>query len=212
MAAPITHIVISDVLKQSCLSTYSNNWKSFILGTSFPDIRYLGVIDRAKTHLPVTSLKDVTQERSAFSAGMKFHNLVDLKREEFVVTKDLYRFLPNDHLLHSSVKFYEDSILVKKFNRGSYVSIFDSIDLSDLNLDVSKIDIDRWYSLVRDYISISPERYLESLQLFVSTVVPEEKVATYLSGLARNFSIMKENKKFERYVDELIGEADSIFS
>ncbi|HPR92239.1 MAG TPA: hypothetical protein PLR64_03240, partial [Candidatus Dojkabacteria bacterium] len=48
MAAPITHIVLSEkVLKKFFPRTEK---KKFLIGTSLPDIRYLGVVDRNATH------------------------------------------------------------------------------------------------------------------------------------------------------------------
>lgn len=44
MAAPLTHLVLAERIFQKHFS--DQHRKVFLQGTSFPDIRYLGVIDR----------------------------------------------------------------------------------------------------------------------------------------------------------------------
>ena len=55
MAAPITHIVLASKVYDQFFSNFSK--KDFLIGTSFPDIRYLKVIDRNTTHFNGLSFK-----------------------------------------------------------------------------------------------------------------------------------------------------------
>lgn len=54
MAAPITHVALTEKIFNNIFHNYDK--KEFIIGTSFPDIRYLGTIDREKTRLSVNNL------------------------------------------------------------------------------------------------------------------------------------------------------------
>ena len=50
MAAPIAHIFCALFLLNNNIIDV-DNIQEFIIGTSFPDIRYLGVIERDTTHV-----------------------------------------------------------------------------------------------------------------------------------------------------------------
>lgn len=72
MAAPITHIVLADKVWAQFLSSFNKN--DFFIGTSFPDIRYLKVINREKTHFKNQSINDIKSDDSII-AGIKFHSI-----------------------------------------------------------------------------------------------------------------------------------------
>jgi hypothetical protein len=78
MAAPIMHIVLA--IKVLALLPATIDKAAFIVGTSFPDIRYRAHIDRDVTHIEPVSWKMVAEEQNSFRAGMLFHNLVDILR------------------------------------------------------------------------------------------------------------------------------------
>ena len=86
MAAPITHIALTEKIFNNIFHNYDK--KEFIIGTSFPDIRYLGTIDREKTHLSVNNLENIN-DKSSFISGMKFHALVDKVREDFLLSRNI---------------------------------------------------------------------------------------------------------------------------
>lgn len=65
--------------------------EAFLVGTLFPDIRYITHFPREKTHFNVNSLKEVGETSSPFDAGMKFHAWVDRVREEFVISSGIYK-------------------------------------------------------------------------------------------------------------------------
>ena len=61
MAAPITHIVLTNKIFNKY---FSNKEKGdFFIGASFPDIRYLKVIKREKTHFNNITLNEIKLER-----------------------------------------------------------------------------------------------------------------------------------------------------
>ena len=80
MAGPIGHIVLALSLLNGPLA--DKDRAAFMLGTTFPDIRYLGVIERGKTHNNHATWQNVQTESSSFKAGMDFHALVDRGREQ----------------------------------------------------------------------------------------------------------------------------------
>lgn len=88
---PITHIVLTEKIYNECFS--NRNRKLFYIGTFFPDIRYLKVVERDRTHFDNIRLSDLRLE-SDFNIGLKFHSILDKVREEFVVNNNIYSYCP----------------------------------------------------------------------------------------------------------------------
>jgi hypothetical protein len=101
MAAPIAHIFLAVQILVGPFKVMSHE-KEFIIGTSFPDIRYLKVIERAETHFENVTLNDIKKETNSFKAGMLFHSFVDQKREEYMVVHRVCQLpCPKGHSLGS---------------------------------------------------------------------------------------------------------------
>lgn len=90
MPAPLMHIALALIALAGPFSRFDK--KNFIVGTSFPDIRYPAGIPRNQTHArPVLwNQKNLT----AFQAGYLFHSWVDLLFEEYTNETGLMRRLP----------------------------------------------------------------------------------------------------------------------
>src|SRR5438552_12343909 len=123
MAAPIAHIFLALEMLTGPFSGLFNE-REFIIGTSFPDIRYLNVIDREKTHLSHVTLEEILQEPDSFKAGMLFHSFVDEQREKYIVAHGFYGELPSFIFITQVLKFAEDIILKHYFTIAPYVSYF----------------------------------------------------------------------------------------
>lgn len=95
MAAPITHLVLAEKIFDEDLSLFDR--KEFLLGTLFPDIRYLKTIDHDKTHFNNLKITDLAGGNS-FLAGAKFHSIVDDARglyEDIKYSKIVHDFYEN---------------------------------------------------------------------------------------------------------------------
>lgn len=99
MAAPLAHIFLAAKMLTGPLKGFFNE-KEFIIGTSFPDIHYLKVIERSETHAAHISLKIIMQEKDSFKAGMLFHSFVDKQRKHYMTMHKLYEKLPCFKLPH----------------------------------------------------------------------------------------------------------------
>ncbi len=155
MAAPVTHIVLTDKVYTKHFS--NKNKDEFYVGTSLPDIRYLGVIDRDKTHYKNISLKDVLNN-NPFGAGLMFHSLVDEVREKFMVRNNYYSLFPKSQLLTQASKVIEDRVLYDKVdNWTEIVGYFDKTYKGELNLGIESKDIKKWHQLLRNYFENKPE-------------------------------------------------------
>lgn len=154
MAAPITHIVLAEKIFEKYFA--DKDKKEFFLGTSFPDIRYLGALDRSKTHFKVSNIQD-TLESSAFLSGMKFHSLVDIVRERFMRNNGLYDLFPKSQVLSMAIKVFEDGILYKRINNWKeIISFFEDINKNEAAFGVSNQNIEKWHILLKHYFSQPP--------------------------------------------------------
>lgn len=100
MAAPITHIILADKIFNRYFA--DKDKRDFYVGTSFPDIRYMGIIKREKTHFIDLDIKTL-QQLPSFEAGMKFHSLVDIVRENYMRSRGVYSILPESPYITQSL-------------------------------------------------------------------------------------------------------------
>ena len=87
---PIEHVYLANKFFENQKLFSKDEKKSFILGTLFPDIRYLNEISREKTHFKNIEILDVLNSKTPFEAGKKFHSFVDEKRDEFIIKNNIF--------------------------------------------------------------------------------------------------------------------------
>ena len=182
MAAPITHIVITDKVYTKYFS--NKDRKEFYVGTSLPDIRYLGVVERDKTHYRNPSLKDILNNNS-FDAGLKFHSLVDEVREQFMRKNNYYSLFPKSELQAQAAKVLEDRVLYDKVDNWSeIISFFDKTYKGELDLGIGNSDVKRWHQLLKVYFTSKPEDK-DTIAFTTSMGFPQERakeIVTVIKG------------------------------
>jgi hypothetical protein len=90
------------------------NEKAFIIGTSFPDIRYIAKIDRNQTHFKHVSFDQVKKAKTSFQAGYLFHSLVDEVREKYLKEHNAYQMAPQSKYTSFCLKVVEDQLLFQE--------------------------------------------------------------------------------------------------
>lgn len=131
--------------------------QEFIVGTSLPDIRYLGVIGRDKSHFENITLKEI-QTLESFEAGFKFHSLVDKVREGYLKNSEYYSFFPKSDLLTQASKVIEDRVLYGKLNNWEeIINYFNRVYKNELSLGISESAIDKWHRILKNYFSHKSE-------------------------------------------------------
>ncbi|MCB9824011.1 hypothetical protein H6802_03585 [Candidatus Nomurabacteria bacterium] len=196
MAAPITHIVLTKKIYNQHFSDKSFN--DFIIGTSLPDIRYLGTIDRNKTHFPNAALNETKQEKS-FTAGLKLHSIVDRVRENFLLSYDLYSKCPESKFITQSIKFLEDSTLYAKIdNWENYIELFNNVLQSELEVGLNRQTVDYWHRTLQDYFSRQPDN--KSIDTFVKRIKLGQEVA---DEIKENIEIISKNPEVLNYINSL---------
>lgn len=196
MATPITHIVLTEKVFNNLFNNF--NKKDFIIGTSFPDIRYLGTIGREKTHINVNNLVDLG-DNNPFFAGMKFHTLVDKIREDFLLSRNIYSKCPESKYITKSIKFVEDKILYDKVtNWISYQNYFDNLLQEELESGAGKEAVSQWHGVLKKYFAKKPNE--ESIRTFVAEINLPENVATEIQN---NVNVIENIPEINMYVEDL---------
>lgn len=200
MAAPITHLVFA----QRFLALKKSNFeaKLFYIGTSFPDIRYLRVIDREKTHTKHVELTQITAADS-FVAGMLFHSYLDLERERRIEQGQIYTLLPPAKFLTQAMKLFEDELLYEQLvQREKLQEYFRSILHEEEEYPIQTAYIRRWHELLSAYIGTQPND--QSRSAFFQELGFTTKEADDINGLVSSFrqspSIRAQVEKYLQFI------------
>jgi len=208
MAAPITHIVLTEKVFDKHFS--DKNRKDFCIGTVFSDIRHLKVVDRKRTHSPLqeVSLKDVIQEKNSFTAGLKFHSLVDDFRERFIKSKDIYSLIPESKYKTPILKLLEDELnydKVKDWNK--IVTFFDDILPEELDFNIKEKNIRKWHDILQRYFSKKPNK--ESIEMIAIDLPFPKEVQKEIINLVKQ---IRPNKEIKQATKEFYNNFESSLS
>lgn len=153
MASQIAHVVYGKKIFERLNGL---SWPEFLIGTLFPDIRYVAKIDRDKLHEFNTSENLIPKDNS-FEAGIYVHWLVDEKREKFIAEKGIYGLLPKGIYMHASLKLVEDESVYDRI--GDWVEIIrilDNYPEEEMKYGINKETIKFWHSLLKEYFQKRP--------------------------------------------------------
>lgn len=166
MAAPVTHILFA--LLASPLLPPSFDRGEFIVGTSFPDIRYLAGLSREETHYEPISWQSVLNSPTAFQSGMTFHNLLDILRIQHVEIP-FYQDRPEKfHKKHVNIlKLAEDILMYHMLPNTEWKEIIKSFDTQHseaIKRARCPQKIEQWHTALSKYFAQAP--CLESYRQF----------------------------------------------
>ena len=166
MPWPVTHLLIS----KKVFSKYFSHLdpEPFLIGTSFPDIRYPASINRGITHFKNLPLFEI-QSADSFYAGLYFHCLVDhlwnihLHQHNPVIFD---QFPHNPPMIHT-MKVLQDVYLYDRMaDWQSICRSFDRILPEELQFGVSDKMVRLWHNTLASYLRKPPEiTDLEMLQV-----------------------------------------------
>lgn len=199
MASQIAHVVYGKKVRGNF--KLDLDWKSFVIGTTFPDIRQIAGIKRSRLHTKNTVLEN-TPRKNSFEAGMYIHSYVDEKREKFLRSVDAYQILGDNPISIASAKLVEDEILYEKIdNWEEIIGFYDTVLEEETRL-IKEIFVKKWHRLLKDYMSKKPQEKVW-LKLVKETTV-------YADVANEIMECIKEIKKNERVVD-ILKEVYSIY-
>jgi hypothetical protein len=163
-AAPATHVVFADMWLNEHRVTDSEERAEFIIGTLFPDIRYLGTIKRDETHEKNVTVEKILQSETPFLAGMRLHVFVDEKREKFLDKYGAISQLKEIDKEHRVLflKMVEDEILWDNCEWNQIIEMLQTIYPQQL-LWVDQDTAEKWHQEMIFYFRQRPSVLLQQL-------------------------------------------------
>lgn len=216
MASQIAHIVyaqkyfsaiesgrLADV-SEAKYPTGKINKEEFILGTIFPDIRFIDdSVKRKDTHLKFYPVNLDFLGLNSFFAGWKFHLYCDMRREEILNKYDFYSLDKAVDLYGRPAKFLEDEIIYDSYDNWEKVyNYFNDLPRLEEGLPVNQDTLNLWYAIMASYIKQKPDQ--SQIEIVISKLVnlPNKKeVAAAVSELRKN---KKAIKILDKVKDEII--------
>jgi len=154
MPAPFFHLALTEKVFDSSFAQLSLN--RFVVGTLFPDIRYLKVTDRGQLHIETFFLSDISTSDS-FTAGMQFHSLVDNSKQRFNQEHGLYNKYNGIKGLGLAIKVAEDAILFRYVKKTkAYIKALSRVYPEQLQYAIPPIFLKTWHVLLQQYLSRAP--------------------------------------------------------
>lgn len=212
-AGPVTHAYLTEKLFEKYPNRYDEEEQQrFMLGTLFPDIRYLGKIKRQQTHFEKISLKEILEEKSPFVAGMMFHSYVDNNRNTFIATQKIFSKIPREikrQYQAMYLKLVEDQIVYEK--KASWQKIIDDLkefDPEELDKGMEKSTIEVWHAALSFFFQSSPSTALSIMSFSNKKVlnVDPEDLAIWKNLLPTS----TESADFLEYTQDMILHFDTI--
>jgi hypothetical protein len=210
MSWPATHILIAEKV----FDRYFNhlNRKAFILGTSFPDIRYPAKIDRDKTHIKNIPLATI-QKQTAFQAGLLFHTYVDSLWNTFVYRHQdaLFSIVPHNRPMFHTLKILQDQLLYSKLNDWPLiVTYFKTILPEEKTFGAQETMIQRWHNMLSQYLSKPTNE--DDLEMLTVSLPPElvETIRIYFRKYQNQPLLSHILTQFYTQVDDLINRQENI--
>lgn len=141
--------------------------KAFLLGTVFPDIRYMGVLKREQTHFKQITLEKVAQASTPFQRGVLFHSFVDEFRDKLVRRSKIEKKLPEipERFRDTFLKLVEDQILHSKHEWSQFRNFLTSIPEDELQYGLSTQTLTQWHTGLTLYFTAEPRIILAQFSL-----------------------------------------------
>jgi len=197
---PIGHIFLALQVLAGPLQHFDK--QQFIIGTSFPDIRYLGSINRNHTHFKGTTFPMIKTEPNAFRAGMLFHSFVDEKHAAYIKEQKLLSYIPKTSYKTILLKIAEDKVLIPYLDHEEYVAYFDTILLEETTFGIPMDDITRWHAILQTYCNhgIKRKTITELCKLFFPNSLIKQYSAPFIYNLKFHSTIkqLSKNELFKK--------------
>jgi len=208
-AGPIMHAYLGLKWLEYFAPEYDEAAKQkFILGTLFPDIRYIGNISRNQTHPKRVSLTSILKTKSPFEQGMQFHSYVDNVRFHFLkhhkINEQLNK-LPNNHK-SIFIKLAEDQMLFDKNSWFTIKKYLVSPCEEEENFELSSATVTKWHLGLTFYFSALPSTLLSQISLFDKGILMLD--AKTVSDWSQRLKIYEKDKTFNQYVNDLMQHFD----
>lgn len=189
MASQVSHIVYGKEIFDDCKDK-NLSWPEFLVGTVFPDIRYIAKIDRGITHKFNTSKKQIPNK--SFEAGMYVHSYVDEKREKILERKGIYNLgFAKNWLYSTALKLVEDQILYDKYHDwDEAIKALDIYYEEEYKYVPDKEIVKKWHSLTKKLFKVKPSN--KTIREIILRMGIDENVC---AEVLKQMQMIKSNKK-----------------
>lgn len=211
-AAPVVHIYLAEKWMTLHCPNYSEvDRKAFLVGTLFPDIRYLGVISRSDTHELGVKLEDILNAKTPFFSGKKLHCYIDEQRENLVKEWKIYHKLPE--MTHEQratfLKLVEDEILFSKSDWKEARDALNKIEAEEMTYEIKGDDVQLWHAILIQYLSMRPSLVLFELGQFHQKYmnIPPDKTAEWSNEVINT----SKKEDIQQYVLNLLAHFEKAF-
>jgi len=177
--------------------------RAFMLGTLFPDIRYMANIPREKTHSRGVTIEELINTENPFIKGVKLLSFVDENRASFLRKHSIFNMLKNfPEDSHLSLKLLEDEILysMRKESASLYICEFlQHIEKEELSYNASIETIKKWHEHIREILSQKPS------DLYDDLIISGRNHGKITNKSIKNaYKIMQSYSKDERFIEYVI--------
>jgi hypothetical protein len=191
MAAPATHIILAKIIKEKYFPKIDD--RSYFIGTSFADIRYIASVDRNSTHFYDINHPTNITDSTPFMIGLKVHSFVDEKRHKFMTDHGLYDIIKNDKLSNQIMKVYEDIYLYDEISDWSiFANYFNDLISDEKEFNIPTETLERWHRIIKFCISQKPDE--EMAVKFLGSKLQEEndqEIKDLLNKLRKDVKVQK---------------------
>lgn len=204
---PFFHLAMAEKWLEMKNISKEEERKEFILGTLFPDIRYLKELTRRETHDPYPSLAKVESSSSLFEAGKIFHAWVDVIRECYLSRHQTYEklsFLPPKQR-GVFLKFLEDEFLFSKSSWQEEMRYLEGMSQDETQM-ASESSVKKWHFFLRKYLAESPSSTLSFFCLSPIHIfgVSKKEIAPWKEEIYR----CREDLYWKKHVQDLTTEIE----
>jgi hypothetical protein len=210
-AFPVTHTLLAEEWMALHGPCDAKERSELVVGTLFPDIRYIAEENRANTHIAHVTLEQIRAAQTPFESGKLLHCYVDDRRESWVIEWAVYDLLVDVPAAQraSFLKLVEDEILYCDAIRQHISSLF-HFPPEEMAAGISKELLIKWHALLASYLRVAPSRqltYLKRLHQGLFNLSPETiaEWATLLPEVAQR-------PEMGRYVERLMSAFREEFS
>ncbi len=156
MASQITHIVYGKVVLDKFLKDKGVDEDKFYIGTVFPDIRYLGAIEREKTHITEPKQSELLNNNDSFCMGVYAHSMIDREHARVVEERGLWNIIQRNKFSVYAWKFIEDVVTYSYFDDWESVSKALNNILDEETSVVDENVAKKWHQILSVYFQQPP--------------------------------------------------------
>ncbi len=205
MATQVTHAALVDRVFDQYF--YKYNKQEFVIGSLFPDIRYMAGVNRQITHFEDIGFQEILDEKSSFLAGILYHSFVDKTRQQWLTGNGLYELIPYDYHWTQAVKFYEDSLYFGDIKNWEVIAAYlDKILPEELNFKIDRSVILEWHKMLVDYFNLDPHKN-EKIVRYKAIGMPEDiatDISFHVEVLEKNEAVVKICKQIHDEYEQIL--------